>query len=111
MPIRRRILRKFEANAELAEKLTWSWKRSGYGLVGGLIFGLLYVLYYGLVSRWTFVLSSVLLAVLPFSCFLGVLLVGLNNTSLKQAMYIKPNQGTRASEWNALRIGLMFFLV
>jgi len=111
MPIGRMILRQFEPNAELAEKLTWSWKRSGYGLVGGLIFGLLYVLYYGLVSRWTFVLSSVLLAVLPFSCFLGVMLVGLDNTSLKKGMYLKPNQGTHASGWNALRLGLLFFLV
>jgi MFS family permease len=74
---------------QLAEKFAWSWKESRKGLAVGLFYGLVVGLGGGL--------------------FFG-LGFGLSGVPLTKNVRLKPNQGIHTSGWNALRLGLLFFL-
>jgi hypothetical protein len=91
------------------EQIAWSWKRCR----GGLIFGLSIELGPALVSGLIFGLPrlvSGLVSGLIFGLICG-LLGGLLGTPPTENVRLKPNQGIHASGWNALRLGLIFFLV
>jgi len=93
-----------------AEMLKWSWKNAKPWLVIGLIFGPAI----GLLSELVFRLRGGLISVLIFALVLAIglaLIGGLSGEQINEDMRAHPNQGTRSSGWNALRIGLISVLV
>ncbi len=114
----------------LAEKVTWSWSgcRKGglFGLIGGLLLGLIYALVLlrvngqgqvgiafnlprVLIYELTFGLSFGLILELAFGFIFG-LFGGLSGTSMNPDLHRRPNDGIRISGWNAIRFGLVFLL-
>ncbi|GHO70482.1 hypothetical protein KSC_093740 [Ktedonobacter sp. SOSP1-52] len=91
-------------NIELVEKLVWSWKVCGKGLLVGLLLGLIFGLLVGLFGG----LLLGLYIELIFGLFFG-LLGGLSGAPLTGNVRLQPNQGIYTSGWNALRLGLVFF--
>lgn len=94
-----------QSDIESTEKLFWSWKNCGkgllFGLGGGLSIGLFFRMGGELLDGLAFGLVSGLV---------GGLLNGLTGTTLTKDIHLKPGQRIHASGWNALYLGLIFFL-
>lgn len=107
-------LRSEKEGLRLTEVVIWSWKKSKKGLSDGLLFGLLFGLAGGLVAgRTRGVLAGVsggLVTGLAFEA-LGGLFAGLSGTPMNADLRLSPNQGIRATGWNAIRFGIVFTLV
>ncbi|WP_169460925.1 NACHT domain-containing protein [Ktedonobacter racemifer] len=95
-----------ESEIQLAEKLSISWERYLYSLLGGLVVGLLFGLLFGLTSGLGGGLNAVLI---------GGLVVGLESEQFSERQTFTPNEGIKRSFknglWSLLFFGLLIGLL
>ena len=93
----------------MAEAPSWSWKKAGAGLVGGLILELLLLGQIGALANMYSSLVYGLAVVLPPGLILG-LIFGLSGRQLPDRLSLSPNEGIWRSGKNGLVFGLVFGL-
>lgn len=98
------------AEIQPIEKFGWSWKEGAKGLLIGLGLGLYLGRLFWLSRGPFFELFFGLSMGLSMGLLFG-LSVGLFSIPLPTNVRLKPNQGTRTSGRNALRLSLVFFLL
>jgi hypothetical protein len=108
--MQQRHLSEFHLESLQGDWLSTRRTRVTYRLIGGLIAGLVGALAIGLLGRLIFGLV-VRLVLGPVFVMIGGLVGGLLSVSSTKNVRLKPNQKTHTSGWNALRLGLLFFLV
>ncbi|MCP4402524.1 MAG: NACHT domain-containing protein, partial [bacterium] len=94
---------------QIAETLSWSWKRAFRGLAAGLILLLLGILLWLAAGHFNILLSDVLGAGLPIAVAL-VVMSGLTRSELIEKRTL-PNQGIRRSASNAVRVGFVVLVL